>query len=129
IGGRQQGTPAEYVYKLWLAHGVTTIREPGSDNGLDWTLLNKQKSARNEITAPRIRAYVRFGQGSDTPLSTPEQARAWVAKVAERGADGLKLTAHPPKIMAAVIDEAKKRGLRTAAHLTQTGMAQMNAID
>jgi hypothetical protein len=28
-GGNSQGTPAEYVYKLWMAHGVTTIRDPG----------------------------------------------------------------------------------------------------
>ena len=26
--------PAEYVYKLWLGHGVTTVREVGSFNGL-----------------------------------------------------------------------------------------------
>ena len=25
----RQGTTPEYVYKLWLAHGITTIREPG----------------------------------------------------------------------------------------------------
>ena len=35
IGGRNQQTPAEYVYKLWMAHGVTTVMDPGSDNGLD----------------------------------------------------------------------------------------------
>lgn len=29
-GGNAQGTTPEYVYKLWLAHGITTIREPGS---------------------------------------------------------------------------------------------------
>jgi adenine deaminase len=28
IGGSAQGTPAEYVFKLWMAHGITTIREP-----------------------------------------------------------------------------------------------------
>src|SRR5690606_23391589 len=27
IGGRAQGADAEYVYKLWMAHGITTIRE------------------------------------------------------------------------------------------------------
>ena len=25
IGGTEQGTPAEYVYKLWMAHGITTV--------------------------------------------------------------------------------------------------------
>ena len=28
IGGKAQGTPAEYVFKLWMAHGITTIRDP-----------------------------------------------------------------------------------------------------
>ncbi len=53
-GGKEQGTPAEYVYKLWMGHGITTIRDPGSGNGPDWTLREKARSAKNEITAPRI---------------------------------------------------------------------------
>ena len=28
IGGKAQGTPAEYVFKLWMAHGITSIRDP-----------------------------------------------------------------------------------------------------
>ncbi|MFN2439569.1 MAG: hypothetical protein ABR503_10250, partial [Chitinophagaceae bacterium] len=38
IGGKEQGTPAEYVFKLWMAHGITTIRDPSTGNGLDWVL-------------------------------------------------------------------------------------------
>lgn len=30
IGGSANGIPADYVFKLWLAHGITTVREPGS---------------------------------------------------------------------------------------------------
>ena len=44
-GGTSQGTPAEYVYKLWMGHGVTTIRDPGSGNGIDWTLESRKRSA------------------------------------------------------------------------------------
>ncbi len=55
-GGGAQGTVPEYVYKLWLAHGITYIREPGSFNGMDWTLRHKELSSKNEITAPRISA-------------------------------------------------------------------------
>jgi len=50
-GGSAQGTTPEYVYKLWLAHGITSIREPGSFNGMDWTLRHKERSAKNEMTA------------------------------------------------------------------------------
>ncbi len=129
IGGRAQGTPAEYVLKLWMAHGITTVRDPGSGNGLDWVLEHKEKSRNNEITAPRLVAYVRFGQGSEEPLSTPRLARDWVASVAERGADGLKLTSLRPDIMAATINETERHGLRTAAHLSQLGVAWMNTLD
>src|SRR5690554_149455 len=81
IGGVAQGTPAEYVFKLWMAHGITTIRDPGSGNGLEWTLEHKRRSAENRIVAPRIYAYVRFGQGAKEPLITPEAARRWVRQV------------------------------------------------
>ncbi len=128
IGGVRQGTPAEYVFKLWMGHGITTIRDPGSGNGLDWVLKHKEKSARNEITAPRIEAYVRFGQGHKGPIATPEEARKWVREVAKKGADGLKLTSFRPDIMAAIIDEAKKNGLRTACHHAQMGVARMNVL-
>ena len=41
----------------------------------------------------------------------------------------MKLTALRPPIMAALLDEGKKQGLGSVAHLTQTGVAQMNALD
>src|SRR5882757_7433448 len=63
IGGEGKGSDAEYVFKLWMAHGITTIREPGCLNGLDWVLDEREKSNRNVITAPRIKAYCVFGQG------------------------------------------------------------------
>ena len=37
--------PAEYVYKLWLGHGITTVREAGSFNGLRWT-MNERRGSR-----------------------------------------------------------------------------------
>ncbi|HEX7089036.1 MAG TPA: hypothetical protein VF192_02800 [Longimicrobiales bacterium] len=130
IGGAAQGTPAEYVYKLWMAHGVTTIREPGSGNGVDWTLSERERSAKNEIVAPRIFVYVRPGMGWDGgPVRTPEAAREYVRWAANKGVDGLKLGSFDPEVMAALIDEARKHGLGTQAHLAQTGVARMNALD
>lgn len=129
-GGVAQGTPAEYVYKLWMAHGVTTIRDPGSGNGVDWTLEARERSAANEIVAPRIFVYVRPGAGWDGgPITTPEAAREWVRWAAGKGVDGLKLGSHDPDIMAALIDEAKQHGMGTQAHLDQMGVARMNALD
>jgi len=129
IGGRAQGTTAEYVYKLWMGHGITTIRDPGSGNGLAWTLNEQKRSKANEITAPRIKAYIGFGSGHDGPISTPEQAKAWVNKVADEGADGLKFFGARPDIMKAALETAKSRGLRTAMHHAQMDVARVNVLD
>ncbi len=130
IGGTRQGTPAEYVYKLWMGHGVTTVRDPGSGNGVDWTLNARARSAENAIVAPRLFVYVRPGSGWDGgPLTTPAKAREYVRWAAEEGVDGFKLGSYDPDIMAALIDEAKKHGLGTQAHLGQMGVARMDVLD
>jgi imidazolonepropionase-like amidohydrolase len=128
IGGRAQGADAEYVFKLWLGHGITTIRDPSCGNGLDWTLQHRERSAKNQITAPRIYAYSYFGQGSEEHISTPEQARHWVRLNAQKGADGIKFFGAPPDIMAAALAENKKLGLRSACHHAQMDVARWNAL-
>ncbi|HXH05287.1 MAG TPA: amidohydrolase family protein [Vicinamibacterales bacterium] len=127
-GGPPKNPEAEYAYKLWMAHGVTTVR--GVPLGPHaFTVKEKERSARNAIVAPRIFNYQRPGSGwTEGRVDSPEKARAWVRWAAQNGVDGLKLGAHPPEIMAALLDEAKKHGLGSTAHLAQTGVAQMNAI-
>lgn len=127
IGGSSQGTPSEYVFKLWLGHGVTTIREPGSGNGRDWTLEHKKKSAENEITAPRIVAYTFFGQGSEG-INSPEEARKWVQDNKNSGADGIKFFGARPDIMRAALDENKKLGLGSACHHAQLNVGWWNVM-
>jgi imidazolonepropionase-like amidohydrolase len=128
-GGAPKNPEAEYPFKLWLAHGVTTVRGvPFSGN--DLTVSEKARSERNEIVAPRIFNYQRpgVGWGQGAP-DTPEAARAWVRWAKAHGVDGLKLGAHRPEIMAALIDEGHKLGMGSVAHLQQSGVAQMNALD
>ncbi len=127
IGGIAQGAEPEYVFKLWMAHGITTVREP-SGRGVDFTLSLKQKSANNQIVAPRIFAYTGFGQGSSKPISTAEQARAWVRENAKKGADGIKFFGAEPEIMKAALDENKKLGLRSACHHAQLSVARWNVL-
>ena len=128
-GGPPKNPEAEYAYKLWLAHGVTTVRGVGL-GPFDWAITEKERSATNEIVAPRIFNYQRPGSGWDRDFpDTPEDAREWVRFVADKGVDGMKLGAFRPEIMEALIDEASKHGLGSTAHLGQTGVAQMNAID
>lgn len=129
IGGKAQGTPSEYVFKLWMAHGITTIRDPSAGNGLDWVLEHKEKSNKNEITAPRIFAYTGFGQGSKDPISNPEMAREWVRRNAENGADGIKFFGAAPDIMQAALEENKKLGLRSAMHHAQMDVVRWNVLN
>ncbi len=129
IGGRAQRVNAEYVFKLWMAHGITTVRDPSAGNGLDWVLDQKSKSAKNKITAPRILAYTAFGQGSGEPISTPEMAREWVRNNAKKGADGIKFFGAAPDIMAAALDENKKLGLRSACHHAQMDVVRWNVLN
>lgn len=127
IGGGQAPI-AEYVFKLWMAHGITTIRDPGSSNGLDWVLDQKNKSAQNLITAPRIKAYATFGAGAKEPIRTPEMARTWVNDNKLKGADGIKFFGAAPDIMGAALRENKRLGLRSACHHAQMGVARWNVV-
>lgn len=135
IGGEAQGADPDYVFKLWMGHGITTIREP-SGRGVDFAMDLKRKSARNEIIAPRIFAYTRFGETSDTfdplhgvPITTPEQAREWVRANAAKGADGIKFFGAPPDIMTAALDENRKLGLWSACHHAQLSVARWNVLN
>ncbi len=122
---------AEYVFKLWLGHGITTVREAGAFNGLRWTLEEKRRSEAHEIVAPRIAAYAGFPVEVDTPggVATPDEARKWVDAIAAAGADGIKFVGAPPEIMRAALAEAKVKGLRSACHHAQTAVARMNVMD
>jgi imidazolonepropionase-like amidohydrolase len=127
-GGAPKNVEAEYAYKLWLAHGVTTVRGvPVAPHA--FTVSEKARSAKNEIVAPRIFNYQRPGSGwTQGGIDTPEKARQWVQWGKANGIDGLKVGAHQPEIMAALLNEAKKLDLGSTAHLDQAGVIQMNAI-
>ncbi|EAR00124.1 amidohydrolase family protein [Maribacter sp. HTCC2170] len=127
IGGTSQGADSEYVFRLWMSHGITTVREP-SGRGVDYTLDLKRKSAKNEIVAPRILAYTGFGQGNGGPITTAEMAREWVRDNAKKGADGIKFFGAEPEIMDAALRENKKLGLRSACHHAQLNVARWNVL-
>jgi dihydroorotase-like cyclic amidohydrolase len=128
IGGTAQGTPAEYVFKLWMAHGITTVRDPSAGNGLDWVLDQKKRSAENKITAPRLFAYTAFGQGSAQSISTAQQAQEWVRQNAAKGADGIKFFGASPEVMDAALRENKRLGLRSCCHHAQMDVARWNVV-
>jgi len=127
-GGAPKNPEAEYAYKLWMAHGVTTVRGvPLTDNAL--SVKEKERSAKNEIVAPRIWNYQRPGSGWGKGVPrTREDAHAWVKWARENGIDGIKLGAEWPELMEIYCQDAIALGMGTTAHLAQTGVVQVNAI-
>lgn len=121
-----------YSYKLWLAHGITSVRGVPL---APYSVANgeKNRSARNEIVAPRIFNYQRPGDGwSGGEVITPAQARAWVQWAAKNNVDGIKILMSPtegPEVVKALLDEAKKHGIGTVSHISQNGVAMMDAAE
>ena len=126
-------TPPEDIYKLWLAHGITTVRGVSlGPLGVE-PVREKAQRTRNDITAPRIFAYQVPGQGEaweGKKIQTPGEAKKWVKYAAnDRCMDGLKLSSYRPAIMQVHYwMKPGKQKLGSTAHLHQTGVAQMNAL-
>lgn len=101
--------PFEYQYKLWLACGITTVRDVGSN--YKYTLNEREMSRKGEIAAPRIFLYM--VAGSDTP----EGARNRVREIKKQGGDGIKIFGNDRDVLEALLDEALKQNLKIAHHV------------
>ncbi|GAA1749101.1 amidohydrolase family protein [Nonomuraea bangladeshensis] len=129
IGTAEQAPAADYVYKLWLGHGITSVREPGCiGNGVGFTVREAARSEANEITAPRIVPYAAFGGERGEPFRTPYDAQQWVQQAAEKGAKGVKFFGAPPEIFQAALAEAKRLGIGSACHHAASDVARVNAL-
>lgn len=117
-----QNVVPEYIFKLQLGHGITTIRSVGS-GGIERIMDFKTRSERNEITAPRIVAYPMFGN-----VDSVEAARERVREIKESGADGIKFLGSPREILWAALEEAEKLGLQTTMHHAQTDVTHANVL-
>ena len=129
-GDPDKAPQPSYGFKLWLAHGVTTVRGVGFGWGPDDPSLDqKRRSAANTIVAPRLFAYAVPGDvWSGGAVDTPEKGREWVRWAKARGYDGVKFfNNEDPATFSAINEEAEKLGLGTVAHLGQRGIAQVNA--
>jgi Amidohydrolase family len=113
----------EYNHKIWLANGITTVREVGAESE-SLSVALRGRSQRGEIVAPRMFIYPFFDAGK--PIATPAEARTRVQYMKRLGVDGIKIGGIQRDIMAAMEDEAHKLGLRIAHHV---GVEETNAWD
>lgn len=111
--------PIEYEFKIWLACGITAIRDVGSDTrkALAW----RDASNTGTIAAPRIFVYPQFGRPTNA-----DSARAHVRELKAMGVDGIKLLGIDRDIMQVTEEEAHKAGLRIAHHV---GVEETTAWD
>ncbi len=112
--------PRDYVYKLWLAHGITTIREPGSGEGIDTIVAHARLAADNRIAAPTIVPYATAG------AETPDEARTLVRRLKQQGAQGLKVFINRPDVWEVIAAEARTLGLPIA---TDMKIQEHDALD
>jgi len=127
-----KAVPADYIYKLFLAHGVTTLRVFNIGNDDPKAMIaEKQRSASNEIIAPRIYVYP-FWRGTDPRFEDPEGARQIVDEWHSAGADGVKIVGKPglwPNVFHAIADQTRKYGMGVAVHIAQDSVYPMNAVE
>jgi imidazolonepropionase-like amidohydrolase len=123
----------EASLSLFLAHGVTSVRDMGSD--LEEVLRWRREIASGARPGPRIktpgqilesRANVERMKREATvepvdrlriPVGTPEEAREAVARLASAGADFLKVrTVADATTLSAIAAAARARGLKLTGH-------------
>lgn len=120
-----QLTDPEYVFKLYLAHGVTTVRDVGSLMGLSWVVRQKKASEAGKISAPKIQAYALFPEN----LATAQEAKIWVKAVRRKGADGVKFLGGSPAAVEAALKEIQALGMGSVYHHSQVSVTRQNALD
>ncbi len=130
----QQNVTAEYIFKLWLGHGVTSVREVFASEGESRLMNLKAMSAENKITAPRITAFPYFARSSDGDKKLPaitdaKSARKRVRHLKKIGAEGMKMMGAREDILWAAFDEAEKVGLDTTMHHAQLNVVHANVLD
>jgi imidazolonepropionase-like amidohydrolase len=115
----------EWMGELFLAHGVTSVKDVGND--VEWIATAAEEIARGEARGPRI-YYT--GNGLDVPpprrdhfigLVDTGMARRVVSLLAEKGAIAIKVRELvPAALLGPIVDEAHRLGLKVTGHLRAT---------
>ena len=113
----------DYAYRLYLGHGITTVRDAGTGAGLE--IMAEQRAQSDGQHARRAAAGALPAlAAAAAPLGRRQHAGqgagAWLAQFKELGADCVKVSKSPghyPDVLAAIADEGKKLGMFTMVDL------------
>jgi imidazolonepropionase-like amidohydrolase len=122
------------LLSLYLANGVTTIRNPGGNITL--LRLTRERLARGELVGPRLFFAGPLLDGlppvwpaGSFLVDTPERASSAVNFLADQGVNFVKVynNVKEPELKA-IIEAAKERGLPVAGHIPRS-MTMTHAIE
>jgi hypothetical protein len=112
------------MFDLFLANGITAIRDMGSPLPVDETLTWRTKVADGTVLGPRILAAGKLVDGpkpvwpDSVTVETREQAREAVDALHKDGVDFIKVYSRLPRVAYfAVAAEAKKDRLAYVGHV------------
>ena len=117
---------SEYMLRMLLAHGVTTIRNPGGPT--EQSVALRENVSEGKIVGPQIFTAGQLLNTPDIPVpfverqvQTEQDVRQEVRTQAAAGIDYIKLyVGLTPDLVKAAIDEAHINGIKVIGHLYMT---------
>ncbi|HEV2854917.1 MAG TPA: amidohydrolase family protein [Thermoanaerobaculia bacterium] len=117
------------MLRLMLAHGITTVRDPGSETETAVTL--RKMLAEGKVTGPSLLTAGRILNSSDfdpEPFAVVKDEAAIRNEIrwqAAAGVDFIKVySSMPPELVRVAVEEAHAHGLRVIGHLQRTTWTQ-----
>jgi len=127
-------SPEETPFALYLANGVTTIRNPGGN--ITVLRMTRERLARGELPGPRLffSGPLLDGMPPVWPegsllVDTPQRAKSAVNFLADQGVDFVKVynNVKEPELKV-IVETAKERGLPVAGHIPRS-MTMTRAVE
>lgn len=125
------GAKTEPQLRQYTLYGVTTVTSMQTDP--DEVVQVREAQKRGELRGARV-STVKYRFAPDPEIATPQQARAKVDETVAAGADYIKVwvdggfgtrTKLSPEVCAAILDQARKHGKLTFAHIVELTDAKM----
>ncbi|MCZ6484504.1 MAG: amidohydrolase family protein [Acidobacteria bacterium] len=116
---------APFLHRLYLAHGVTTVRDVGTS--LERILTLREEIARGNILAPRL--FATGGSINTRSLrAAGVSAREMTERLAKAGVDGIKVTGYNEEELKDILEVAHAHGLLVFGH-TRLDPGALRAIE
>ena len=112
-----------YFFPMFLAHGVTGVRDMSGDLDLlvawrDAVRLGERAGPRMVVTGWKLGDHQPVVEGAPYPVGTAADVASSVRLLKQHGADFVKVDWFDPTLYPALQDAARRAGLRFAGHVS-----------